>query len=50
MGEAGLTEGDLDIIKMTRAGEQYYFISSKQNTIEIRISDGKVSKINGKDM
>ena len=46
MGEANLTSNDLEVLKINRKGEYYYYISSPQNSLEIRISDGKIVREN----
>ena len=46
MGEENLTEDNLEVIKILRKGEYYYYISSPDNSLEIRISDGKVVREN----
>jgi len=37
---------DLNIKKIKRQGEEYYYITSKENTMEIKIKGGKVTRIN----
>lgn len=39
-------EEDLQIMKIQRKGEEYYYITSKENTLEIKIDTGKVTRIN----
>lgn len=46
MGEENLTEDNLEVIKILRKGEYYYYISSPDNSLEIRISDGKIIREN----
>lgn len=46
MGEENLTEDNLEVIKILRKGEYYYYISSPDNSLEIRISDGKIVREN----
>lgn len=47
-GELGekVNEKDLEILKIERKGEFYYYISSKENTVEVRISDNKITRVN----
>lgn len=37
---------DLEILKIQRDGEELYYISSKENTAEVRISDSKITRLN----
>ena len=37
---------DLQVKKIQRSGEEYYYISSANNTMEIQISSGKITRIN----
>lgn len=46
MGEENLTEENLEVLKILRKGEYYYYISSPNNSLEIRISDGKIVREN----
>ncbi len=46
MGEENLITNDLEVLKINRKGEYYYYISSPQNSLEIRISDGKIVREN----
>lgn len=39
-------EEELEIMKIQRKGEEYYYVTSKENTLEIKISTGKVTRIN----
>lgn len=39
-------EKDLNIIKIQRNNEKYYYITSVNNSLEIKINGGKVTKIN----
>lgn len=45
LGET-VKEDDLQIMKIQRKGEEYYYVTSKENTLEIKISTGKVTRIN----
>ena len=44
--EKGVKEKELEIIEFQRANELYYYISSKENTVEIKKLDGSITKIN----
>lgn len=46
LGEAGITESDLEIMKIQRQGEDYYYIASNENTLEIKVDTGKITRIN----
>ena len=37
---------DLEILKIQRNGEVYYYISAKENTVEVREKDSKITRIN----
>lgn len=39
-------EEELEIMKIQRKDEEYYYVTSKENTLEIKISTGKVTRIN----
>lgn len=44
--EKGIKEKDLEVTQFQRADELYYYISSKENTVEIKKLDGSITKIN----
>lgn len=46
MGEENLKENELEILKIMRSGEYYYYVSSPNNSLEIHISDGKIIREN----
>ena len=46
LGENDVKESELDVKKITRNGEDSYFISSANNTLEVRATDGKIIRIN----
>lgn len=46
LGENDVKEAELDVKKITRNGEDSYFISSTNNTLEVRATDGKIIRIN----
>ena len=37
---------DVETIKIQRKGDIYYYISAKENTVEVRESDNKITRIN----
>lgn len=37
---------DLNVTKIIRKGEEYYYITSKDNTIEIKINGGEITRVN----
>ena len=37
---------ELEVLKIKRKGEYYYYISAKDNTVEVRIKDNKITRIN----
>ena len=37
---------DLEVLRITREGEKYYYISSENNTCEVKISTGEITRIN----
>ena len=41
-----LKKEDLKVIKIQREGEEYYYITSVENSLEIKIKGGKISRIN----
>ena len=41
-----INEKELKVMKIQRKGEEYYYISSKENTLEIKLKGGKVTRIN----
>lgn len=40
------TASELEVVKIKRKNELYYYISSKENTVEVRIEDNKITRIN----
>lgn len=46
IGEKNIKEEELNVTKIQRNGEEYYYISSAENTLEIQIKGGKVTRIN----
>jgi len=39
-------EEELEVLKIERDGEEYYYISSAKNTLEIKIKSGEITRIN----
>ena len=35
-----------EVLKIKRKGEYYYYISAKENTVEVRIKDNKITRVN----
>lgn len=46
LGEKNVTEEKLKIEKIRRNQEEYYYICSLENTMEIKIDGGKITRIN----
>ena len=46
LGEKNIKEDELNVKKIERSGEEYYYISSAKNTMEILIKSGKITRIN----
>ena len=46
LDEKWINEKDLEVLEFSRANEYYYYISSKENTIEIKKDGGKITRIN----
>ena len=44
--DENVKENELNCQKIERQGEEYYYITSKQNSLEIRIQGGKIERIN----
>ena len=45
LGE-NVKEEKLNVIKIQRKQEEYYYITSVNNSLEIKINDGKITRIN----
>lgn len=45
LGES-TTASELEVVKIKRKYELYYYISSKENTVEVRIEDSKITRVN----
>ena len=45
MGEK-IKEESLSLTKIQRKGEEYYYIVSQKNNLEIKIRGGKITRIN----
>lgn len=46
IGESDIDEGNLKVLKIQRQGEEFYYIASKENTVEIQIIGGDITRIN----
>lgn len=46
LGEKRLKEDKLEVMKIERSNEKYYYITSPQNTLEIKIKGGNITRIN----
>lgn len=46
IGEKNLEKDKINIIKIDRNGEEYYYITSAENTAEIKIKGGQITRIN----
>lgn len=46
LDEKGINEKKIQIVKILRANEEYYYISSPKNTLEIKLVGGKITRIN----
>ncbi len=46
LNERWVKERDLEVLEFSRANEYYYYISSKENTVEIKKDGGKITRIN----
>lgn len=50
LGEKDLKESELKIKTIKRSGELYYHVASQNNTIEIKIETGEITRINTKEV
>ena len=50
LGEKDVTEEKIEILKIRRGEIYYYYIQTEHNSLEIRISDNKVTRINSKEV
>lgn len=46
LGEKDLNTKDVTCLEIEREGEHYYYICSPQNTLEIKIVGGKITRLN----
>ena len=46
LGEYNLNKDNVNVREVDRNGKKYYYISSLENSLEIEINTGKVTKIN----
>ncbi|MCI8518758.1 MAG: hypothetical protein HFJ51_01115 [Clostridia bacterium] len=47
LGETNINAEELEVLKIKRKEQLYYHVSSKDNHIEIKISDGTIARVNG---
>ena len=46
LGEKNIKEKELNVEKIQRKGEEYYYITSETNTLAIKIDSGKITRVN----
>lgn len=46
LGESNLKSDNLETTQIKRGDELFYYISSKENTVEIRVADGTITMVN----
>lgn len=46
IGEKNLEKDKINIIKIDRNGEEYYYVTSAENTAKIKIKGGQITRIN----
>lgn len=46
IGDKNLEKDKINIIKIDRNGEEYYYVTSAENTAEIKIKSGQITRIN----
>ena len=46
LGEKNIKENELNVEKIQRKGEEYYYITSETNTLAIKIDSGKITRVN----
>ncbi len=46
LGEKAQKE-ELEVLKIQRKGELYYYISAKENSVEVKISNLEITRVNG---
>lgn len=46
LGEKDINEKELQVKKITRNGENSYYVVSANNTVEVRAKDGKIIRVN----
>lgn len=46
IGEKNLEKDKINIIKIDRNAEEYYYVTSAENTAEIKIKGGQITRIN----
>lgn len=46
LGEYNLNKDNVNVREVSRSGKKYYYISSLENSAEVEVSTGRVTKIN----
>lgn len=46
LGETDITENNLQVINIQRQEQEYYYITSPKNSMEIEIATGKITRVN----
>lgn len=46
LGEKDIDTDALEVLKVEREGQEYYYISSAENTVEISVKTGEITRIN----
>ena len=46
IGESNIDENNLEILQIQRKGTEYYYVASKENTLEIKIAGGTITRVN----
>lgn len=46
LGEQNVDATSLSVKKIRRSGEEYYYITSAENTLEVKIQGGKITRVN----
>lgn len=46
LGEENVSSTAISVKKIRRSGEEYYYITSAENTLEVKIKGGKITRVN----
>lgn len=46
LGEANVSAESVSVKKIRRSGEEYYYITSAENTLEVKIKGGNITRVN----